>query len=729
MATAEKLSFAAGEVSPNLRARRDLARQQAGVVRAENMLVLLEGGLTRAPGTRFIAPYKDEAAATAYVPLQYTATTGYMLVLNGGVIRFLTNGGLVTSAGVPYEIAHPYAAPDLANLRWASVGNLIFLACKNYAPRVITRSGALNWTIGLYLPTDGPVDVQNLDTNLTLKASAFSGAITLTANTFRFMQSDVGRVFRLDEPDLTLVPQWTANEVVAIGDQRRNAGNVYEAQNAVTSGVNPPTHTSGTVSSGAASVSWKYLHSGYGFVTVTAVAADFSLTASAVVNSRLPNSTTTVATYRWSQGSWSQAAGYPEFVAFDRNRLLWGRGSQEWETASGDFYSFRAGTDDAASIAARLVPNDGSLAELRWAVSAGVLMVGAARQEWSIRGKDFVSAPVPTAINPIVESGEGAASAMPAVADAGVVFIGSSRQRLHVARINPQTAASSVEVDEITLSARHILNGNAIRLAYQRDPNRVLWVACANGDLRAVTLLEQEKTVGWARRPFVNGAVEEIAVLPSTDEARTDVYLGVRRTINGVTRRYIEVMAPFFAPIDDEAPTAAGAWFVDCGLGYDGAPATVFSGLDHLAGESVRVFADGIDRGLFTVSLAGTVTLPQPASKVTIGLPQTWKVKPLPFELESQAGPSKGKQKRTQTVIVDMALSAGGKIAANDGDPEPLYDGGALGYAAPAPLVTGARRATLLAPAGPEALLTLIGDDAYPFTLSGLSPDIDILEG
>lgn len=51
-------NFTAGELSPRLDGRIDLAKYQNGVTNLENFLVHPHGGVTRRPGTEFIAEVK-----------------------------------------------------------------------------------------------------------------------------------------------------------------------------------------------------------------------------------------------------------------------------------------------------------------------------------------------------------------------------------------------------------------------------------------------------------------------------------------------------------------------------------------------------------------------------------------------------------------------------------------------------------------------------------------------
>ena len=40
---------------------------------------------------------------------------------------------------------------------------------------------------------------------------------------------------------------------------------------------------------------------------------------------------------------------------------------------------------------------------------------------------------------------------------------------------------ATIDIAEITLAARHLLAGKASAIAYQRDPNRVIWIATEAG--------------------------------------------------------------------------------------------------------------------------------------------------------------------------------------------------------------------------------------------------------
>ena len=58
------------------------------------------------------------------------------------------------------------------------------------------------------------------------------------------------------------------------------------------------------------------------------------------------------------------------------------------------------------------------------------------------------------------------------------------------------------------------------------------------------------------------------------------------------------------------------AWCVDAGLGYEGSPATNFTGADHLAGMTVTGLADGSVITPFVMPANGEFTLAPPANSL-----------------------------------------------------------------------------------------------------------------
>jgi len=245
-----KTTFAAGELSPEMRVRSDLAKNQTGCWFLENMVVLLEGGVTRRPGTQMVMPYKDPTQTADFVPFRFSGSgsNAYLIVINGGAARFVLGNAVVVIGGGnndPYEVAVPYtdadlggagaASPGVSNLYSAYEGNVVWLFCDGHAPNTLTRNADNSWTLAPYVtqpsvpsPQGGciaPIANENLDPAQTIGASAVSGNITLTASAGfsgaggtvpnGFQQGHVGSVWRLDESNLALTPEWSADENVS----------------------------------------------------------------------------------------------------------------------------------------------------------------------------------------------------------------------------------------------------------------------------------------------------------------------------------------------------------------------------------------------------------------------------------------------------------------------------------------------------------------------------------
>jgi hypothetical protein len=145
------------------------------------------------------------------------------------------------------------------------------------------------------------------------------------------------------------------------------------------------------------------------------------------------------------------------------------------------------------------------------------------------------------------------------------------------------------------------------------------------------------------------GIVESAIVTPGLTGA-DDVWLIVKRTINGVTKRYIEVMQEAF-----EYRAIGTAFQVDCGLSYSGAATNSVTGVSHLEGETVDVLADGkVYKGLSVSS--GTVTLPggDTAAQWHVGLGFTCEAATLELDVGGRDGSMMGRRKKISAVILSL---------------------------------------------------------------------------
>ena len=181
-------------------------------------------------------------------------------------------------------------------------------------------------------------------------------------------------------------------------------------------------------------------------------------------------------------------------------------------------------------------------------------------------------------------------------------------------------------------------------MAYQMVPNSILWVGLNDGTLAGMTYDKGRKIVGWHRHT-TDGTFESVAVVP---QATADqVWVIVKRTVNSVTKRYVEYIDPNL--------------HVDSSLTYSGSAVTTLSGLTHLEGKTVSILGDDAVYPDTTVS-SGGLTVATAFSKADVGLKFTSTLETLPVEGGSAAGSAQGAQKRFNEIYVRLHESFYPKI-------------------------------------------------------------------
>lgn len=155
--------------------------------------------------------------------------------------------------------------------------------------------------------------------------------------------------------------------------------------------------------------------------------------------------------------------------------------------------------------------------------------------------------------------------------------------------------------------------------------------------------------------------------MPSPDGSSDDLWVIVRRTINGQTRRYVEWLKPPLSDEDDQA----NAFYVDSGLSYDGTPVSTLSGLDHLEGQVVDVLVDGATHPQVTVQ-GGAVTLQRQGSVIHIGMPCPAKLASMRLNAGAADGTAQGKTQRVTNVVARLHRTLGGKLGPDENNLDEL---------------------------------------------------------
>ena len=575
-------SFNSGELSPNVEGRADVEKYGAGCKTLENYLPIIQGPAKRRGGTRFIAEVKDSSTRTWLVRFEFNTKQSFQLEFGNQYIRFYSNRGQVqTSPGVPYEIASPWLASDLTNadgsfgLRFVESNDIVYICHQNYQPQKLMRLSNTNWQLQPLVPTNGPFKIIN-STATTVYASAQTGSVTLTASANIFSASHVGSLFYLQQTTVLSVKQWEAGKTIAVGDLRRANGVNYKALNAGTTGGNRPTHTSGAVFDGDNGVQWQYQDPGYGYVIITGYTSPTQVTATVVNQIPFYATGSGNASTNWAFGAWSDVEGWPSQVSFYKERLVFGRGQGVWLSVSGDYENFAArdalgvvGDDRAIS----LVLQSDKVNNLQWFASSDALLCGTAGGEYAIQSITNNLPFGPTNCTAPLVSAFGGRNATPVRVGEAVLFV--QRSGIKMRDIIYDFVSNKFMSTDQNVFADHITQGGLQQIVYQQEPYSIIWGVRADGLLVAMTYSREQfqnsPFGGWHRHPLggsFNGGpaqVECLSTCPSPAADRDDLWMIVKRTINGVTKRYIEVMEYERRAGDDPQD----AFYLDAGLTLD----------------------------------------------------------------------------------------------------------------------------------------------------------------
>lgn len=683
-AAVAQLAFSSGEVSPLLRERIDYQRHQTGLARAPGFIPLRQGGFTRAPGTIMRGETRSNATGRL-IPFEFAKNDAVVLELTPGWMRVWRYGAPVLSGGVPYELASPYDADDLERLQWVQSADVIYFADGEKPIQKLSRFALDNWQWAAASFDTGPFRVQNLDEARTIKSSAASGSVTLTASSATFTAAHVGSLMRLEADNYSGIPLWTGNTDIEPGQLMRYDGNIYELITAggtdggpvfpggpVTPGVagntglNPPVHTEGIeMVSLDPVIKWKFVSDGVGVVRITAVASSTSATATVI--KRLPPMLIDVPTYRWSEGAWSDVHGYPSALEIYEQRLVAAATPTEprtlWFSIVGDFQDFTPGNEADEGFAYSIAGNS-SMNRILW-LKAGRsgLHIGALGEEYSSRSSDGSKVVGPTTTAFGLDSSIGSAgNVRPISPDGRPIFVSKDGRR--VIEIGYDFQSDSNRAAELSLPSEHLGADGYLEIAWQSAPQRLAWLRRGTGELAVMLYDPSEDVLGWAPCPLAGGAVEAMAVTSSADGSSDILMMIVRRVIDGETLRFVEEQAIGYGVLGGSQPIAEAVHLFCARIFTPEVPAAEFA-VPHLAGETVYAWTDIGEYGPIDVPEGGTVTLPVEVGRATIGLfDATHFVETLPLQPIVRDGSGLGRRKRlTPMAAVGLHRTAAARVA------------------------------------------------------------------
>lgn len=340
--------------------------------------------------------------------------------------------------------------------------------------------------------------------------------------------------------------------------------------------------------------------------------------------------TTGVGTSIWSEGLWSGVQGFPTVCCLYEGRF-WQLGNDYISGSVSDAYASYDATvpGDSAPIVRTI--GQGPVSVINWALGLQRLLVGCDGNEQSVRSDSLDTPLTPTNFNVKSPSTRGSAAVAAVKVDTNGLYVQRGDPALgnvagdRLIQIAYQGVYAIVDYTTSDMSefAPELVAVGITKIAVQRKIDTRVHCLLLDGTVAVMIYDPLENERGWLL-VTTDGMVEDIFVMPGGTEDK--VYYVVNRTINGVTKRYLERWAMESECIGGTISKCADSHTVIT----NGSPSTSIS-VPHLAGKNVTVWADGKDVGTdetdplnpvqtYTLDSSGNATLAVAATNVVVGL-------------------------------------------------------------------------------------------------------------
>ena len=586
-------SFVSGEFGNKLTGRTDFDKYQSAAKTMENFLVHPQGAATRRVGTQYIASVKTASAKTRLIPFEFSTTQTYILEFGNNYIRFFKDKGQILSGGSPYEISTPYLTAELFDIKFAQSADVMYIVHPNHETMKLSRTGHTSWSLDEIEFTDGPYLAPNT-TSTTMTPGATTGTgVSLTASANTFVSTDVGRLINFSN----------------------------------------------------------------GYAKITAFSSATSVTID--IKDDFDNTT---ATADWKLGAFSDTTGHPSCVSFYEQRLVFAGTTSEPQTIffskAGDYENMTSGTNADDAMVYTIAANQVNV--IRYLKAQRTLVIGTTAAEYTVSADGTDASITPTNITIKRQSSYGSANVDAVAAGNAILFLQKAKRKIRELAYNFDS--DSYVAPDLTILNDIVTESGITQMEWQQEPDNILWCVREDGQLAALTYQRSEAVVSWHRHILGgsfnggNAVVESIASI-SGDLNEDELWVIVKRTVDGATVRYIECFSDF----DFDETEATDFKFLDSHLSYSGSATTSLSGLDHLEGQTVSILADGSVHANKVVS-SGSISLDREVTKACVGLAYDSILQTMRIEGGAAEGTSQGKTKRISKVVLRLFETVGVKV-------------------------------------------------------------------
>lgn len=651
-----------------------------------------------------------------FIPNQDTV---YIRVESTSESTFTISDMSIDTAGGTLVAETPWMEAMLPNVRYDQSSDVIYVGCTGLPPFRIVRNINNSWSIGPYRPGDGPFPAKAGDDAFKFTPNATKGDILISCSRGYFNASHEGSLIRLFHEGqvnsevlarqssyvqpirVSGVSNWVPvtyvvinNFPIPVGGYFRDfdrqftytltglsgSGAVVELQRTTdpdgkSDWKEVRTFTSDTSDtfqdqddnvivfyrlfcktfSGVAPTGTLTYKGGgdYGIARIGAVTKSNEAPASVLK----PFSNTT-ASMDWRLQEWNATDGYPSSITLHEGRLWWSGGTRIWGSVSDDFTSFDfAKTGDAAPISRSI--GKGPIQTTNFMMSLNRLIVGCDGGIVSCRSSSFDEPLTPTAFSIKYSNTQGAYTLRGLPLDNSGLYVQRSNRRVYLITFNSQKF--DYQTIDLTRLNMDIGLPGFVDLTIQRQSDTRVNFVRSDGTLAVLLYDEQDEVMAWYRVVLGgDGFVENVASIPGCIEDSS--YVVVKRSINGITKRYLEK----FARLDQAQ--CGDMRLSDSHIVYSGANSATLTGLSHLVGCDVCVWGDNKDLGTYKVASGGSITVSESVTNAVVGLPYKAQFISAKLAYAAQLGTAVNRAKRPMQIgfVLDQTHYQGVKYGQYD---------------------------------------------------------------
>lgn len=249
------------------------------------------------------------------------------------------------------------------------------------------------------------------------------------------------------------------------------------------------------------------------------------------------NSSDSTGNWTLEDDTWDATRGFPRAVGQFEQRLVFGGTTAQpqtlWFSEIGIYDGFGTGPDDDDSIEVDIASDE--VNEINWLSASRDLVIGTSGGEITI-SSGTSSSITPSSIKQTPRTAHGSARQQPTKIIDEVLFLQNSTRSLISFRYDFNI--DSYRGDQLTFLSEHLTEGGLKRIAYSQEPDSIIYMVTNNGDLLAAVFDRNKKVIGITKYE-TDGTFEDVITIGSGEIDQ--VWVVVKRTVNGNTRRFIEL--------------------------------------------------------------------------------------------------------------------------------------------------------------------------------------------